>query len=169
MGVGRGMCGQLDFLCGVSKKLFSIGRMKFLFSVALNIIISHIFPENLKLKFIKLFRRYKIFLFNFDYLRQFWGGFLYFLVTKILITSACNRWCQQHFSFSLLSQKDLLKRICFEDLQVCFSNFYMRKTTTRYIHNQNVAELVNSIIIFSVRELDICFVYTAVLVWDLFL
>lgn len=73
------------------------------------------------------------------------------------MTSARSRWCQRHFRFNLISETDLGKSICFDNLEVGFSNFYLRKETTKYMHNQSVAELVNYSFtvnyIFSVQEL----------------
>ena len=56
----------------------------------------------ISLKFLKSFGRYEDFLCQHNYFYQFFGFFWHFLVTKKLLTSAYNRWCQHFFTFNLL-------------------------------------------------------------------
>ena len=70
-----------------------------------NIIITHIFPESLIeiSEFVQRIWRHSLsILAIFIDSHRFFGFFWHFFVTKKLITSAYNRWCQHFFTFNIL-------------------------------------------------------------------
>ena len=90
----RKTAGELIWLlCGFSKKVSYKERVKPWFFVTFNIIIGHIFPENLfKIPDVvqKIWTIYLSILAIFIDFLEFW----HFLITKKLMASAYNRWCQ---------------------------------------------------------------------------
>ena len=46
--------------------------------------------------------------------------------------------------------------------------FLKKEETMRKIRKRNVAESAHRIIVFQTQELDICFVFTVSVVWDLY-
>ena len=82
--------------CGFSKNVSSKERVKPWFFVTFSIIMSHIFPQN----FIEIppviWELWRI------SLSIYFPDFLHFLVSKKLMASAYNNWCQQIFTFNIL-------------------------------------------------------------------
>ena len=91
--------------CGFSKNVSSIERVKAWFFVTFNIILGYIFPENF-LEFPqvvqKILRNSQWILANFHQFSSIFSIFWHYLVTKKLITSPYNRWCQHFFTFNIL-------------------------------------------------------------------
>ena len=75
------------------------------FFVTFNIILRHIFPENV-IEFPrvvqKIWRNSVTILANFNQFSLIFFIFWHYFVTKKLVTSAYNRWCQHFFIFSIL-------------------------------------------------------------------
>ena len=90
-------------LCSGFSKLYRLKRGWNPVFVTFNVTISHIFPEN----FIDIPQavQKKNFSYSVSYFHRcssmFWI-FWHFLVTKNLITSAYNSWCQHFFTFNIL-------------------------------------------------------------------
>ena len=90
-------------ICRFSKNVSSKGRVKPCFFVTFNIIISHTFPENsIEISQVvqKIWTISLSILAIISYFHRFSSNFWifwHFLVTKKLMTSAYNTWCQ-HFS-----------------------------------------------------------------------
>ena len=90
--------------CGFSKSIFSKEREKPCFFVTSNIILRHIFPENF-IEFPqvvqKIWRNSLSILANFHQFSSIFWIFWHYLVTKKLMASAYNRWCQHFFTFNI--------------------------------------------------------------------
>ena len=88
-----------------SKNVSSKERVKRWFFVTFNIIIRHIFPKNfieILLVVQTLWRISLYILAIFINYHQFFRNFWHFIVTKKLMTSAYNKWCQHFFTFNIL-------------------------------------------------------------------
>ena len=88
------------FLKNVSSK----ERVKSWFFVTFNIIQSHIFPENF-VEIPQVVQKLWRISVSISYFHQFstiFRIFGHFLVTKKLMTSAYNKWCQHFFTFNIL-------------------------------------------------------------------
>ena len=94
---GRRGVDENDPPCGFSKNVSSKGRVKPWFFATFNIISKHNSPENL-IEFPqvvqKILRKSPSILAFFINFPQFSGFFWHYLVTKKLMVSAYNRWCQ---------------------------------------------------------------------------
>ena len=86
----------------IEKNVYSKERVKPWFLVTFNIILRHNFPENF-IKFPqlvqKIWRNSLSILANFHKFSSIFWIFWHYLVTKKLMTSAYNRWCQHFFYF----------------------------------------------------------------------
>ena len=88
-----------------SKNVFSKERVKTWFFVTFNIIIRHKFPKNfIEIpQFVQKLRRISLsILAIFINFHHFFFIFRHFLVTKKLMMSAYNIWCQHFFTFNIL-------------------------------------------------------------------
>ena len=120
---------NLTHPCVFSKNVFSKERVKLcsLF-VTFNIII---FLKS-SLTFLKSFRRYEYFFVNISYFQQFASIFWHFLVTKKLMTLACNKWCQHAFTFNI-HQIDCLTIVhSYIDIRLAFLEMPRRRGGENY-------------------------------------
>ena len=97
--------GQFDPPCGFLKNVFFKERVKPWFFVTFNFIVRYIYPENF-IEFAqvvqKIWRNYMSILANFYQFSSIFWIFWHYLVTKKLMASAYNRWCQHFFTINIL-------------------------------------------------------------------